>query len=39
VEKDERDVCYVWGRTSHRRIWWGNMKEIANLENLDVDGE
>jgi hypothetical protein len=30
---------YVWGRGEvHTGLWWGNLRERDNLEELSVDG-
>jgi hypothetical protein len=29
---------HVWGRDVHRGLWWGDLKEGVNLEDLGVDG-
>jgi len=30
---------YVGEMKSNTRVWWGNRRGIASLENLNVDGE
>jgi hypothetical protein len=33
-------MWHVWGRTEiNRGVWWGNKKEVDNVEDMAVDGK